>query len=831
MISILKLSARMLKRDWRSGELRVLLVSLVIAVTSVTAVGFFVDRVEQGMKNQAAELIAADLVISSPHDVDKNYYSESKKYSLKFAKTTEFRSVLLVKNKPQLVEVKAVTENYPLRGALRVSDTAFGSDTETNLIPATGEIWVEARLLSLLNIKLGDIISLGKLSLTLKKIIRYEPDRGGDLFSLAPRVMINDNDLQLSGLIQQGSLANYRVLFSGNRQSDIKKFKRWLKENLRKSEKIQTTKDSRPELRVALDRAQEFLSLAALISVLLAGVAVATSAGRFATRHMDGSAIMRSMGARQSTIIQIFSFEMLWLALISSSIGCILGWLTQLGITKILNKMLLANLPGASFDPVILGYATGIVMLFGFVLPPLLSLKNVSPLRVLRKDQKLKATPAWLIYLAVLLSMGLLLQWQLSKPVLVLFVLLGMMITLLILATGAFVLIKLLNLLRQHVGVSWRFGLSNIARRPASSVIQIVAFGLGIMVLLLLSIVRTDLISNWQHSLPADAANHFLINVQSDQVDELEKSLAATGVSKPKLYPMVRARLITINTKKISTDDYESARAKHLVTREFNLSWAEKLQRGNKILKGKWWNQEGFDIEQMSIEAGIAKALKIKLNDSVGFEVNGNEKQFKITSIRSVDWDTFDINFFTVVPPKILENSPTSWVTSFYLNPQQKDKIGDIVKQFPNVTVLDVDIIMNRVRTIINRVTFAVEFIFMFSLLAGIAVLFSAIQSQQDVRRFENAILRTLGARKKVLLYGLLSEFITLGALSGLLAGIAASSLAYVLSENVFHIEYQFEVMVAVIGIIAGIVIIGIAGIAGSYSVVSQPPLQTIRAK
>jgi putative ABC transport system permease protein len=829
LISTLKLSTRMLTRDWRSGELRVLLIALIIAVTSVTAVGFFIDRVEQGMSEQAAELIAADLVISSSRDFKDKYFLESKKYSLNVAKITHFRSVLLVNDKPQLVEVKAVTDKYPLRGHIRISGSAFGQDVETDLIPAKGEVWIEARLLSLLNLKLGDKISLGKLSLTLKKIIRYEPDRGGDLFSLAPRVMINNSDLKPSGLVQQGSLANYRILFSSNKQSDINKFKQWLEPKLLKTEKLLTTKDGRPELRVALDRAQEFLGLAALISVLLAGVAVATAARRFATRHMDGSAIMRSMGARQSIIIQIFSFEMLWLALISSSIGCILGWFTQLGITQILNKLLLANLPSTTFEPVILGYATGIIMLFGFVLPPLLSLKNVSPLRVLRKDQKIKATPAWLIYLAVLLSMGLLLQWQLRNPMLVVFVIFGMIATLIILAITAALLIKLLNQLRQQVGVSWRFGFANIARRPASSVIQIVSFGLGIMVLLLLSTVRSDLITNWQHSLPSDAANHFLINVQSDQVIELKKSLANIGVSKPKLYPMVRARLIAINNKKISTENYESSRAKHLVTREFNLSWAEKLQKGNIILEGKWWSKFEAGSDQMSIEKGIAKSLKINLNDTVSFDVNGSQHNFIISSIRSVDWDSFEINFFTVVPPEVLNNTPTSWVTSFYLSPQQKNKIGSIVKQFPNVTVLDVDAIMNRVRIIIDRVTYAVEFIFIFSLIAGIAVLFSAIQSYQDERQFENAILRTLGATRKILLRGLVAEFITMGALSGLLAGIAATSIAYVLSEKIFSIEYNFDPTVALFGVFSGIIIVGIAGVMGTYSTITHPPLQTLR--
>ncbi len=836
LISNLKLSGRMLWRDWRSGELRILVMSLIIAVTSVTAVGFFIDRVEQGMNEQAAELIAADLVISSSRNFDSRYLSESTQYKLDSAKTLSFRSIILANDKPQLVEVKAVTKNYPLRGSLRVSTTAYDDDTATTDIPAQGTVWIESRLLTLLDLKIEDEIELGTLRLIIKKILRYEPDRGGDLFSLAPRVLMHYGDVEKSGLIQQGSLANYRLLFSpNNNKASLDDYRKWLKPKLKQHEKLLTTRDGRPELRVALNRAQEFLGLAALISVLLAGVAIATAARRFASRHMDTSAIMRSMGASQSSVIQIFSMEMIGLAVLASSVGCVLGWFTQIGITQILNKLLLTNLPGASFEPIILGFSTGVILLLGFVLPPLLTLKNIPPLRVLRKDQKTKVTPAWLVYLSVLISMGLLLQWQLSKPILVMYVLGGMLITLLVLALAAYGLIKALNHFRQHVGVAWRFGLANIARRPASSVVQIVAFGLGIMVLLLLSTVRNDLINNWQESLPADAANHFLINVQTSQVPELEKSLAELGVKKPKLYPMVRARLTEINNQKITSDDYDSPRAKHLVTREFNLSWAEKLQKGNVIVAGQWWSKKDISNSgstgksQLSLEKGIAKALKIQLNDSVTFDVNGSPKKFKVSSLRKVDWDTFDINFFTVVPPGTLDNTPTSWVTSFHLEPQQKKHIGGFIRQYPNVTLLDVEAIMERVRAIINRVTYAVEFIFIFSILAGLAVLFAAIQSNQDERRFENAILRTLGARKKILLRGLIAEFITMGALAGFLAGFSATSIAYVLSEKVFNFEYQFDPMVGIIGIVSGILIVGIAGVMGTYSVLTQPPLQTLR--
>ena len=826
--SSLAFSVRMLWRDWRGGELRILAVALVIAVTSVTSVGFFIDRVQQGMSQQAAELIAADLVVTSPHPFEKEYAEEANKQDLITALTTQFRSVTLANDRLQLVEVKGVSQNYPLRGRLHIASAPYAAETETDMIPAHGEAWVEARLLQLLNIEVGEQIKLGNLSLKITRVLTYEPDRGGDFFSLAPRVLINQQDIAATALIQTGALVNYRLLIAGT-TSNVKAYRKWLDKQLEQGEKILDLEGGRPELRTALNRSQEFLGLAALISVLLAGVAVATSARRFAQRHTDTSAILRCLGATQTTIIKVFGLEMLLLAIITSTIGCLLGWLTHLGLTQILDKLLLASLPAASLQPLILGYATGVIMLMGFALPPLLALKSVPPLRVLRKDQTGRTTSSATVYLAVILSMGILLQWQIGKPQLVLYVMGGMVLTLVVLAIAAYVLVRMLNRLRQRVGVAWRFGFANIARRPGSSVIQIVAFGLGIMVLLLLSTVRTDLLNNWQRSLPADAPNHFLINVQPDQVDGLQQFLSRQGVVSPKLYPMVRARLTGINNKEVSSDDYDGERAKHLITREFNLSWSADLQPGNTLLAGQWWNHGDKGKPLLSLESGIAKTLKINLNDTVHFNVNGSELKFQVSSLRAVDWDTFNINFFTVVPPGTLDKAPASWVTSVYLDAEQKKQLGSLVKSFPNVTVIDVDAIMKRVRTIIDRVTLAVEFIFVFSVLAGLMVLYAAIQANQDERRFESAILRTLGARRNILLRGLIAEFVTLGALAGFLAGMSATSIAYVLAEKVFHFEYTFTASTGLIGILAGIVVVGVAGVMGTYTVLSQPPLQTLR--
>lgn len=822
------MSWRMLWRDWRGGELTILAAGLIIAVTSITAVGFFTDRIDRGLKQQSAELIGADLVITSGRANVTDYIKDARAHQFQVATSIQFRSVVLARERPQLVEVKAVTGSYPLRGVLRVSDTPFGPDEATTATPAPGDAWVEPRLLQMLDLNVGDRLKLGHSTFTIRKVLRYEPDRAGDLFSVAPRLLMNRTDLEATGLVSTGALVNYRILIAGPAER-IDSYRRAIKSQLRQGERILTVEEGRPELNTALQRARQFLGLAALISVLLAGVAVATVAYRFTHRHLDTSAMLRCIGASQQTIIRLFALEMLWLSLLASSIASVLGLLTQFVITGLLDQLVLAQLPPPSLQPLLLGYATGIVMLIGFALPPLLSLKRVSPLRVLRKDIPVQPVSGWLLYGAVLLCMALLLYWQIGDLKLVTTVLAGIIATLAVLAVSAYLLIRGLDRLRSRVGVAWRFGLANISRHPASSIVQIVAFGMGIMVMLLLLTVRSDLLNDWQRSLPEDAPNHFIINVQPDQVDGIRAFFGQNGVTNTQLYPMVRARLLEINGKPAQTADYDNERAKHMITREFNLSWSGTLQADNKLVAGDWWSRDEFGKPLLSLEEKLAETLKVKVNDVLGFDVNGSIIQFTISNLRTVDWDTFNINFFTVVPPGVLEQQPANWVTSVYLDRQQRQHLGKLVRAYPNVTVIDVETMIARVRDIMDRVSLAVEFVFLFTILAGLAVLYAAIQANQDQRRFENAVLRTLGAQRKVLLLGLFAEFSLLGALSGLLAGVSATTLAWLLAVNIFKFDYQFDLSVVLVGIVSGVAIVVTAGLLGTRSVLTHPPIVTLR--
>jgi putative ABC transport system permease protein len=820
---------RMLQRDWHSGELRILALALVIAVSSVSAVGFFVDRVQKGMNQQATELLAADLVVSSSAPLAADIVTAAERFHLAVATTRAFRSVVMTDAAPQLVEVKAVSPAYPLRGELHITTDALAGERAVGSGPAAGEVWVEPRLLTLLNVAVDDELLLGSARLKISQVLVYEPDRGGDMFSIAPRVLMHDADVTATRLIQHGSLVAYRLLLAGQNQ-DIKAFRRWFEQQAFEGLRLLTAREGRPELRTAVERAQRFLGLAALISVLLAGVAIATATRRFSHRHLDTSAILRCFGATQTRIIRLFMAEFLLLALVASTVGCLLGYFSQFAISQLLDRMLLVQLPVAGWRPLVSGYATGIILLLGFALPPLLALKQVSPLRVLRRDLGVTPTRSWLVYAAVLLSMAVLMYWQTGELILVLWMVSGLLATLSILAVCAYGMVLLLGYVRRRATLSWRFGLANITRRPAASVVQVVALGIGLMVLLLLSIVRTDLLEGWSDSLPDKAPNHFLINVQKDQVTAMQTFLHDHGVDAARLYPMVKARLRRINEHEVSHEDYANSRAQHLVAREFNLSWATDKQMDNRITAGRWWSASDYGQRLISLETGLAETLGIKLDDTMSFAINGDEQTFRVSNLREVDWDSFNINFFTLVPPGVLEQQPSSWVTSVYLSAEQKQYLAALVRAFPNVTVIDIATIMNRVRQVMDRVALAVEFIFFFTLLAGVVVLFAAIQANQDERRYESAILRTLGAQRKTLLRGLIAEFVLLGAVAGVLAGVAATGLAYVLAAQVFHFSYHFNPVIILAGLLAGIVIVGIAGVLGTRSALNQAPLVTLRA-
>ena len=828
----LSIALRLLRRDFRAGELRILVLAILVAVGGMTAVGFFTDRVQRAMIEQGAELLGADLLVAAGVPVRAEYRREAQRLNLRTADTLSFPSVVLVGDRPQLVEVKAVSDAYPLRGSLRTALAVNATEQVQRGIPAPGSVWVEPRLLEMLSIAPGDVLTLGASQFSIAQVLTFEPDRSGNMFNIGPRVLMNYADVENTRLILPGSRVNYRLLLAGEAQA-LADFRVWAELQLKSGERLLDVRDARPELKSALERAEKFLGLAALVSVLLAGVAVAMATRRYVERHLDGSALMRCFGATQAQVVALYGLQMLVLGLGASLVGALLGLAAQSVLALLLAGFLNTSLPAPSAWPFIIGLLVGVVTLLGFALPPLLRLKSVPPLRVLRRDLGPLPVRMLAVYGTAFLAMALLMLWQVRDPRLTAIVAGSMLAALVVLGVIARLLVKGLSSVRAHAGLAWRFGLANIARRPSASVAQILAFGLGLMVLLMMLVVRDDLLGAWQQRLPADAPNHFLINIQPNDVERLKDFLVKSDIGAseaPRLFPMVRGRLTHINERAVAVADYSDERARNLLEREFNLSWSAQLQEDNRIVAGTFWNTAAPGKAEWSVEKGLAKTLGIKLGDMLTYRILDREVRAPVTSLRSVEWDSFRANFFVLAPPGVLEDLPATWMTSFYLPVERRRATAELIRAFPSVTVVDLEAVMTRVRGILDRVNQSIEVVFLFTLLAGLMVLYAAIQATQDERLRETAILRALGASRAQLMSGLLAEFVLLGLVAGVLAAFAASAAGWVLANEVFRLRYTINPILWLVGPLAGAVGIGLFGFLGTRRVLNSPPLASLRA-
>ena len=824
-----RLSFRFLKREWRAGELRVLIAGVIVAVAAITAVGFFTDRMNRGMELGATELLAADLLVRSTTPVKDEIAAEAQRRGLQTAETVSFRSVVVAGKQFQLTELKAVSNDYPLRGRLRTASVPYGDDAETSQIPARDTAWLDPRLFGLLGVKVGDPVEIGGRRFRIGAVLSFEPDRGGDLFNIAPRVLINLQDLDSTGLIRPGSRVRYRILFAGA-PDQVEAFRGWLSERLAPNQTLEGIRDARPELRRALERANQFLSLAALVSVLLAGVAIAIAARRFAGRHLDTAAMLRCLGVRQREVGIIYATEVFVVGAAAGVAGCAAGYAAQGVLASLFSTFIVSGLPAPSLLPLLHGFGIGFITLAGFALPPLLRLRDVPPSRVLRRDLGPVQAGTFGLYSAAALAVCGLIFWQARDVTLAAYVIGGGVATMAALWLIAALLIRSLSRLRLRVGVAWRFGFANITRRAAGSTLQIVGFGVGIMVMLLLSLVRTDLLQSWDQTVPPDAPNYFLINVQPDEVDALHAYLADNGLAATGLFPMVKGRLTAINGNPVKSESYEDDRAQRLVAREFNLSWLEKPQPHNRVVAGSWWSKDDFGKPFLSIEQGIAERLGVKLGDELRFNVAGRDIDARITNLRYVEWDSFQVNFFVVTPPGVLDAFPSTYISAFHLSRERNDVLLGLIQRFPSVTVIDTDALLKKIREIMDHATTGVEYVFIFTLVAGVIVLFSAIQSTLDERRFETAVVRALGASRTHVTRGLLAEFLTLGLLAGLVAAIAATAIGAVLALEVFDIGYRINPWLWLVGAGGGAAGVGFAGWLGTRGVLDHPPVETLRS-
>jgi putative ABC transport system permease protein len=817
----------MLRRNWSAGELRVLLIALFIAVASVTTVGFFADRVQAALDRQANELLGADLVLIADHPVPALFAERARAEHLVVATTQTFPSMVSSATGANLADIKAVSDNFPLRGRIRIAPEVGAPDHPADGAPRPGTAWIAPALAGRLGLKVGDPLKVGRAELAIAAIVAREPDSVLEYFGIAPRVLMNETDLPATGLIQVGSRVGYRLLVAGDAKA-VARYRAAMAPRLGRGERMEGVRDSRSEVRAALERSQRFLGLASLLSVVLAAVAVALAARRFSERQSDAAAMMRCLGATQSDIFALNAWQFALLGVAGCALGCLAGYGAQAVLAHWLTAFFTVALPLPSPWPALRGALIGFVLLAGFTLPPLLRLRDMPTLRVLRRDVAAMEPVSLGAFALGLAALAALIAWQAGDLRLAAISLGGFAGALVAAAVIGYALIRLVARARGAAHGPWRYGLANLRRRTGASLVQIIALGLGLMAMLMLTLVRTELITRWQQSMPPDMPNRFAIGIQTDQLPAVKAYFDAIHLATPDLYPMVRGRLVAIGAKPVSASAYEDQRAKRLVEREFNLSWADRIRPDNEVVAGRFW-RPGTTEPQLSVEEGIAKTLGIKVGDKIAFDVGGTRFSAPVTSLRKVEWDSFKPNFFVIADPKLLSGYPASWITSFHLPATREDVVTGLVKRFPNVSVIDLTAMMEQFRRITDQVSRAVEFVFLFAIAAGLVVLFAAISSTQDERVFEAAVLRTVGASRRQLAILQLAEFLAIGLLAGAVASVGAVALAMVLSDRVLGVPYEFHWMLPVAGLLAGGIGVALAGLVGTRRAVAAPPMQTLR--
>jgi len=817
----------MLLRDWRAGELRILALALVVAVASVTSVGFFADRARQALTRDAHQLLGADLVLSADHPWKPEVREEIARRGLALAENTSFISMARRGDQAQLASVKAVTRGYPLRGKLRVAPALNAPDAASDAVPAPGSVWVDERMALALGVGVGDAIELGDARLGVAAILTLEPDRGVSFFNIAPRLMMNLEDVPATGLVQTGSRIHYALLAAGDPEA-VSAFERWLTPRLARGESLQSLSNARPEIRSAMERAQKFIGLTAMLAVILAAVTISLATRRYTQRHLDGYAVMRCFGATQARLFALFTGEFAGLGAIACAAGCLAGYIAQWVIALLVAGLVVVPLPQPSLLPALQGFAVGIVLLLGFALPPLMQLREVPALRVMRREVGPPREGTLAGYAVGAATVGALLVWQAGETRLGLIVLGGFAGALAIFSVVAFGALKLLGRASGGASLAWRYGLASLARRARANTVQILALSLGLTAILLLTFTREDLLATWRAKLPPDAPNRFVVNIQPEQREPLLGFFRAERVAAPEVYPMVRGRYVAKNGSPVDVEQFED-RARRMVEREFNLSYMETLPGHNQIVAGRRFSAGDLARGALSVEEGIAQSLGWKVGDRLSWQVAGQTFIAPIVSVRKLDWDSMHVNFFVVATPGLLANAPTSFVTSFHLDAAQASLTNQLSQRFPNVTVIDMSAIMRQLQGVMDQVIRAVQFVFLFALGAGVLVLYSALLATQDERVQEAAVMRALGARRAQVLAAQRAEFIALGLIAGALAAAGAIAIGYAIATFVFRFPYHANHWVWLVGPALGLACVAVNAFAGARSVLSRPPILALR--
>ena len=809
----------------RDPGLRLLFLAVLVAVAALTSVAFFADRVERALERQGASLLAADLVVEHGEAFPADWLAEARSRGLDTARSVTFPSVILAGDQPLLVQIKAVEPAYPLRGRLQVETPGGPADT----VPSPGDAWVEGRLRDRLDLDVGaSTVQLGEIDLRAAGVLIDEPDRGGSLFQLAPRLMIGYEDVLRSGLLGPASRVRHRLLLAGD-PAAVDGMRGWLAERLPTGAEILDLANARPELRTAIERARRFLSLAALCASLLAGVAILLATRRYVERALDGAAVLRTLGMSGRAVLGWHLHRLAWLVAIACAAGAAAGLAGQQALVSVLGDWFGEALPPPGLRPALVGLVFGAAMVAGFALPTLLRIGRVPPLRVLRRELDAPGLATWLVWLlAAAVFFGLIL-WQVQDFRLAVAMGLALVAAIGLLMLAGWVLLRLLSPLRR-AGGSAALGLAALARYPQLTLLQLAGFGLGITLLLLLTVVRVDIIDTWQNSLPPDAPNHFLINIQPDEVDALRAMLAERGIAHSGIHSTTRARLVAINDGNVDPESYTDQRSRRLATREYSLSFAADMQPDNRVVDGAWWDGAATQDPAFSVEQGLAESLGLAVGDTLTFDVAGQRVHAPVTSVRTVAWDSFNVNFFVVGSPAAGRDLPLAYLSSLYLDAGNEDFAVDLIRTFPAVSVIDLRPIIEQVRGIMERGALAVELVFAFTLLAAALVTAAAAQVSRDERAREVAVMRTLGASRAHLVRAVLFEFGLLGLLGGFLAALLASVSGYLMAVELFELPGRVSLTTWLLGIGAGTAIVALVGWVATRRLLAVPPLRVLNA-
>ena len=825
---IFKFAAKAFFRQSRSGEVLVMIAAISMAVASLSAVGFLTDRISLSIEKQASELLAADLRISSPEPIQKEWIDLAKERKLELASSQSFPSVVYSQDGNALARIKAVSSMYPLRGTVRISDNDISDEYEVKKIPSPSEVWVDQAILYRLNAEIGDEISIGNSDFKITAILRYRPDQSIGFATLSPTVLMNISSIPGTGLITEGSRVNYSMLIAGE-NNEVQTFSELMSVKLNDSARISNPSDSSERTNQTINRSKQFLSLTVIISVLLSGIAISMSARRFAKKRMDMIALMKSFGAKRRFILQTIIIQLTMIGLTGVILGSIMGFIVENLVANLIADLFMSELPNPTFQTLFIGLLAAFILLPGFAFSSLLQLSNTSAIKVLRKNA-IPAPPSELFIAGgALLSLSILLYYFVRDIELLAVIILGMLIISLLLFFIGQILAQILGSLRGGFGASWRYGLANVSRRGRDSAIQIVAFGLSLTALLLLSLIRTDLLTDWQKALGENTPNYFLINIQSYQTEGIREILKSSDGVLPKFVPLIRARMTEINGQSVQDRSYPDERGNWLANREANLSWSKTVNSKNKVTDGSWWSADYKGPPLVSIERSAAEDMGVAVGDNLTFLIAGENITAEISSIREVDWNSFSPNFFLVLSPNSLNTFPSSFISSMYLDKSENQILKELQINYPTVSVVDLDPILQQVRQVITKVSIAVQAVFIFTLIAGITVLFSAVHSTIDERKFESALLRAVGMKKRNVIISLLSEFSAIGLSAGILAASGASILAWQIASRFFEISYIFNLSLWLAGIVCGVVLVSLFGYIASRDAIKSPPVNALR--